>query len=119
MHPLCRHVKITKPFVCVEHVEHFFYLFSKSYDTPSIYFNFILKVLSTLFFQFKVLCVERKMAMTEKNHVSETGVNNYRQNGSISHLATESDMLKSQANGHTKNGLNGHAKVSHNNHHKN
>lgn len=57
------------------------------------------------------------MAMTEKNHVSETGVN-YRHNGSISHIVTESDMLKSHANGHTKNGLNGYVKVSQNNHYK-
>ncbi len=52
------------------------------------------------------------MAMTEKNDVSETtGVNYRHQNGSISHLAAESDMLKPQSNGHTKNGLNGHVKV--------
>lgn len=59
------------------------------------------------------------MAMTAKSDVSETGVNYRHQNGSISHLVTESDMLKSHANGHTKNGLNGHAKVSQNIHYKN
>lgn len=58
------------------------------------------------------------MAMTEKNDVSETGVNCRHQNGLISQIAMESDMLKSPANGHTKNGLNGHAKVSQNNHFK-
>lgn len=56
--------------------------------------------------------------MTAKNDVSETGVNYRHQNGSISHLSTESDMLKSHANGHTENGLNGHVKVSENNHYK-
>lgn len=63
-------------------------------------------------FSFKVLCVKKKMAMTEKNNVSETGVNYRYQNGLISNLATESDMLKSTSNGLIKNGLNGHTKVS-------
>lgn len=58
------------------------------------------------------------MAMTEKNNVSETGVNYRHQNGSISYLTSESDMLKSNANGHTKNGLNGHTRVSQNNRYK-
>lgn len=58
------------------------------------------------------------MAMTEKNNVSATGVNYRHQNGSISHLTSESDMLKSNANGHTKNGLNGHSRVSENNRYK-
>lgn len=63
-------------------------------------------------------CVSRKMALTGKNVVSETGVNYRHQNGLIPNLATESDMLKPHANGHTKNGLNGHVKVSQNNHYK-
>lgn len=58
------------------------------------------------------------MALTEKNDVPETGVNYGYQNGSISHRSTESDMLKSHLNGHSKNGLNGHVKVSYNNHYK-
>lgn len=58
------------------------------------------------------------MALTEKNDFSETGVNYCYQNGSISRLVTESDMLKPHLNGHVKNGLNGHVKVSKNNHYK-
>lgn len=58
------------------------------------------------------------MALTEKNDFSETGVNYTRTNGSISHLVTESDMLKPHLNGHAKNGLNGHVKVSKNKHYK-
>lgn len=50
--------------------------------------------------------------MTEKNEVPETGANFRHQNGLIPNLATESDMLKSHVNGHTKNGLNGHVNVS-------